>query len=296
MIQGPANRCNSESVGPDELVSGLVAPRLVEYGWLRAILAEAAAISDKTDGRNDKNAINKVDLDLYAAAQRLRSDLAASVSLDSSDGVIDAEENGKDVPASAPATLKTILARSEFHHVTTPSLFDRAMQRVFEWLDRKLQAVGSLGAPSKAFVRLIVFGSVLVGLTLLAWWEVRTLRRKHVKTDAPSIEPNPQAASATGWRERMKQAQALAAVGEWRQAVHHTYWAAISRLEARGNWPADRSRTPREYLLLLPAEHSQRADLLTLTRSFERVWYGRVDARQQDFDDAVALLDRIGNK
>ena len=295
LTSGLADRCKPESVGPDDLVARAEGQRLVEYEWLRATLSKAAASSEKTDQKQPRtNAISIRDLD--AAAQRLQDDVSVGVALDSLDGGLHAGHSGKPSLAPAQKTLKAVLAASEFHRVTAPSPFDRALQRAFEWLDRKLQAMDGAGAPSKGFVRLIVFGSVLVGLTLLAWWYVRALRRQHIRTTASSSGAHPQAASSIDWRERMQQAQALAALGEWRQAVHQTYWAAISRLEARGNWPADRSRTPREYLLLLPATHGKRADLLSLTRSFERIWYGHREARQKDFEDARTLLERIGNE
>ncbi len=43
-------------------------------------------------------------------------------------------------------------------------------------------------------------------------------------------------------------------------------------------WPADRARTPREYLRLLPAADPRLENLTTLTRSFERTWYGGREA------------------
>jgi hypothetical protein len=85
-------------------------------------------------------------------------------------------------------------------------------------------------------------------------------------------------------------------MGQWREAIHNVYWSAISRMEANGMWPADRARTPREYLNLLAANTERRVDLMLLTRSFERTWYGGRVARKQDFEDACRLLERLGSR
>jgi hypothetical protein len=44
---------------------------------------------------------------------------------------------------------------------------------------------------------------------------------------------------------------------------------------------------------LLPASHRKRKDLALLTRNFERIWYGRLPVRQDDFEDARNLLERL---
>jgi hypothetical protein len=91
----------------------------------------------------------------------------------------------------------------------------------------------------------------------------------------------------------MQEAEAFAQQQRWREAVHHVYWAAISRLESSGLWPADRARTPREYLRLLRADHSLQTDLRGLTRSFERIWYGHRPAGEQQYREARAWMDRL---
>ena len=51
-------------------------------------------------------------------------------------------------------------------------------------------------------------------------------------------------------------------------------------------WPADRARTPREYLALVAPEDPRQAGLASLTRSFERVWYGGRTAGEGDYKRA----------
>jgi hypothetical protein len=71
--------------------------------------------------------------------------------------------------------------------------------------------------------------------------------------------------------------------------MHSVYWAAISRLESKRLWPADRARTPREYLALVAPDDPRRAGLATLTRSFERTWYGGRQTGESEFRKAEEL-------
>jgi len=92
----------------------------------------------------------------------------------------------------------------------------------------------------------------------------------------------------------LKDAQTSAAAGEWREAIHSVYWASISRLESGRVWPADRARTPREYLGLLRGSDPRKPTLTALTRSFERTWYGGREAAAADFNAAVHLAAELG--
>jgi hypothetical protein len=74
----------------------------------------------------------------------------------------------------------------------------------------------------------------------------------------PTSRPCPGAASAREWQLWLEDARKAAAAGQWREAIHFVYWAAISRLESRRLWPADRARTPREYLALVAPEDPRR--------------------------------------
>jgi hypothetical protein len=79
----------------------------------------------------------------------------------------------------------------------------------------------------------------------------------------------------------------------WREAIHFVYWASISRLESKRLWPADRARTPREYLALLAPEDPRQTGLSSLTKSFERTWYGGREAGENDYRKAEALASAL---
>jgi hypothetical protein len=123
----------------------------------------------------------------------------------------------------------------------------------------------------------------------LAWALLQTERRWRVRLVPPSDRPAPEAASARDWQLWLADARKAAAAGLWREAIHLVYWAAISRLESKRLWPADRARTPREYLALMMPEDPRRDGLASLTRSFERTWYGGREAAESDYRNAEAL-------
>ena len=101
------------------------------------------------------------------------------------------------------------------------------------------------------------------------------------------------AASARDWQLWLEDARRAAAAGLWREAIHFVYWASISRLESRRLWPADRARTPREYLALVAPEDPRKAGLAQLTGSFERTWYGGRAAGESDYQHAEELAKAL---
>ncbi len=97
---------------------------------------------------------------------------------------------------------------------------------------------------------------------------------------------------ATDWA---KQAEEFADDGEWREAVHCLYWAAIVSLESRRAWRHNPTRTPREYVRLLKPGSAQQKGLRELTRMFERVWYGLREARAEEYAEARGLYEALAS-
>src|ERR1039457_5308815 len=96
--------------------------------------------------------------------------------------------------------------------------------------------------------RVIVWGFILAVCVGLAWGLLQLERRWRIRLVPESGGPAAGAASARDWQRWLEDARKAAAAGLWREAIHFLYWAAISRLESRRLWPADRARTPREHL------------------------------------------------
>jgi Domain of unknown function (DUF4129) len=145
---------------------------------------------------------------------------------------------------------------------------------------------------STAAIYLLEFAVIALPCGLLVSWFVRKLRVQRLDLSPESV-PHPSAPSSQSWQEWLAQGDSLAGEGRWREAIHHVYWGAISCLESRRLWPADRARTPREYLHLLSRDTAMHADLLCLTDWFEHTWYGETPAGEKDFNQACTVLERI---
>ena len=288
-----ADACDPKRVGPDDRVHGAVPgdtePRQVRYDWLRSLLVRAS----RSGNAGQPTVIAKlpqgetppptVDALLDEARQRLQADSRQ------------AGAPAEPAPnySSQRQTLNTILADRAYKGVSEMS----ARERFIEWLDNEL---------NKILASLIRFGirSPWIGWTVrillllgigvgLVWTLIRIERNARVKL-IPDVAPATGAPSAREWQLWLKDAQAMAAKGQWREAIHFLYWASIARLEARRLWPADRARTPREYLGLLPGADPRKPSLTALTSSFERTWYGGRSAASADFNRALELAAELG--
>lgn len=193
------------------------------------------------------------------------------------------------------SALDQILAAKEYHPATVgPSVRDRILERIARWVNKALSKVADAGFKSEWAGRAAEIGFVIALCVALVWFLIRLERkgRLGVAQIRPGIGTG--AVSARDWQLWLQDARQAAAKGEWRDAIHLLYWASISRLESAGMWPADRARTPREYLALVARESSERSDLTALTRSFERTWYAGRVAAEADFRQAEQIAGRLG--
>jgi hypothetical protein len=192
--------------------------------------------------------------------------------------------------SSARATLAGILARREFRNIHGPSWLDRLRQRALQWLLGLFDwAVGSSSIP--AIMSALVYAVIGLAVLLIGLWISRTLRQ------GAAVEATPLSGDLTSpkpWAAWLADARSAAAGSHWREAVRLAYWCAITFLEDRGAWRLDHSRTPREYLRLLPPSSDHVPALQTLTRMLERMWYGTDPADAAAFDEALAQLKKLG--
>ena len=285
--------CDPAQIGPDDRVqfpSGAPSPaREVRYDWLRSVLARAATrsgapppgIFGTLPRTHNKRA--SVDALLTAARQRLQSD---------------AQQAGAPVEAnpgysSERKSLNAILSQRAYQGVTQESAMGRFREWVLNLLDQFFSGLERFGSHAPWIVWLLrILLLVAIG-TALVWFLLRIKRRSRIRL-IPDVEPAPGAPSAREWQLWLRDAQAMAAKGQWREAIHFLYWASIARLESKRLWPADRARTPREYLALLAGTDPRKSNLTALTRSFERTWYGGRAAQASDFDAALEQAAALG--
>jgi hypothetical protein len=228
---------------------------------------------------------------LQAAESRLTQDLAQADSIAA--GAAAGAPGAAADHARERATMKEVLAGRDFRNLEAPTARDSALEKLGEWLNRLFAGLGKLQAGAAWVGRAIFWGFILAVCIGLAWGLMQLERRWRIRLVPESDGPAAGAASARDWQLWLQDARRAAAAGQWREAIHFVYWAAISRLESRRLWPADRARTPREYLALVAPEDPRRAELATLTGSFERTWYGGRAAAESDYQKAEELASGL---
>jgi hypothetical protein len=208
-----------------------------------------------------------------------------------------AQAGGAAAPAPNHAqerdAMRQVLAGRDFRNLEEPSARDAILERISKWLNRFFAGAAKLRARSAWIGRLIVWGFVLAVLVGLVWGLLQMERRWRIRLVPEGDAPAAGAASARDWQLWLGDASRAAAAGQWREAIHCVYWASISRLESRRLWPADRARTPREYLALVATDDPRKPGLTRLTRSFERIWYGGRPAAEDDYRSAEELASGL---
>ena len=286
--------CDPRQVGPDNRVhfqAGAISEtREVRYDWLRAVLGFAAkkdhpaqsASFTLTPGAKNQQAPS-ADARLTQARERLQQDAKQAES---------PLQPGAEY-ANERSALNAILAERAYRGATEVSPRERFLEWFYNLLDKFLAGLVRLGSRAP-WIAWALRGLLLVAIaTALVWLLIRIERRSRVKL-VPDEVPAPDAPSARDWQLWYQDAADMAAKHQWREAIHFLYWASISLLESRRLWPADRARTPREYLTLLAGTDSRKPSLMELTRSFERTWYGGRAAAASDFQAALEHVHALG--
>jgi Domain of unknown function (DUF4129) len=286
--------CDPQSIGQDDLVQWNAEQRIIRYDWLRTLFVraqepdtaqQAAGKLGTVQPQNDSTLPKpKTTTQLLEEAEvRLTQDLAQAGAPVETLPAHTAESNA----------MRQVLDGKEFRKLQQQSPTDSVLEKANEWLNQIFMGISSLTQGASWLGRVLVWGFVLavgIGLVLAL---LQLERRWRVRLVPDAEAPAPGAASARDWQLWLADAHKAAAAGLWREAIHFLYWAAISRLESKRLWPADRARTPREYLALVAPEDPRKAGLAALTSSFERVWYGGRPAGQADYQQADELTNLL---
>ena len=191
--------------------------------------------------------------------------------------------------AEAHVRANAILSAREYRAVHGPTWWDTIKARVSDWIGRLLlRILGRIGRSS--MTAYFIYGFAVLILLIFAAWIWRMLGQS--KQEAP-LAFRSAAVSAKHWSEWLSQARVAADQHDWREAVHLVYWAGISFLEATGQWRPDRARTPREYLKLVPATKPESGILKSMTREFERAWYGHQLAAESEFGGMLQQFEAL---
>ena len=291
--------CDPTLIGPDDRISIAIGAktqqRLIRYGWLRVLFSKAEDPDSKGTKTPAPNRGAKAESGnaqdqpttsqlLKDAKVRLENDLAQSHA-----AIAPPSEHQQE-----RAALREVLAQPEFRDLQKPNVRDSILEKIGNWLNRLFESAANLKARSAWVGRLLVWGFILAVCVALVASLIRLERRWRVRLTPDNDDRiAPGAPSARDWQLWLEDARQAAASGHWREAIHFVYWAAISRLESRRLWPADRARTPREYLALVGPEDPRKPGLSQLTGTFERFWYGGRTAGESDFRNAEHLASSL---
>jgi Domain of unknown function (DUF4129) len=193
-------------------------------------------------------------------------------------------------PKDSRADLEKILRRREFRGMQGPSQMELLKTRILRWIAERIYRLFSrlhLGSTTGNVLAWIVVG--LAFLTL-CYWVWQSLSRSTHLPETPPDGP----IDSTDSRMWAKDAVAAAERGDYREAVHSAYWAAVVHLEVLGLLKSDRARTPRESLCLLDPHPQEQKLLREFTRHFELIWYGYRPASADDWSDARTHLEKMG--
>ncbi|HWE85263.1 MAG TPA: DUF4129 domain-containing protein [Terracidiphilus sp.] len=272
---------------PDALGNGLMEHRMIGYGWLRALFSRAEETDDapkeETTFGPEGGVGGSAPLKPRTTSQLLE-DAEERLAYD----LVQAAGTPAPLPqhAQEQAVMQQVLAGREFRNLKKADAGQSLLERFGNWLNRVFAGFGKLRTRSRWLGWALTYGFLLalgVGLVVAL---LRLERRWRVRLVPDSDGPAAGAASARDWQLWMADGRQAAAAGRWREAIHFLYWAAISRLESKRLWPADRARTPREYLALVAGDDARREPLAALTGDFERIWYGGRAAGEGDYRKA----------
>jgi len=187
--------------------------------------------------------------------------------------------------------LDKILSAREFDRVRGPNALELFKQRVLAWIRNLLRKINPKLPDIEDAGQWFVWGMIALAAAIAGIWLYRVSQQN---TWSGQREILPFMPSARSWREWLADARERAAKGEWRDAIHFGFWAAVSRLESEGVWPPDKTRTPREYLNAIPGSSLSKEPFAAMMRKFEASWYGSRPTTEADFAQFAAHLERLG--
>ena len=202
-------------------------------------------------------------------------------------------------PANAQAELKSILASKEYAAVQPPSRWELLRQKIAAWLTRQiLKLFGGMQRYPIAG-KLLFWAVVVAGVLFAGYWVFRFVASRERLDHLPQSSVT---FPTRSWQEWVRSAREAAGRGDYREAVHSSYWAGIVRLQDLGMVSRDHAKTPREYLRSLREQVNQegqkqgtvRESLAGLTARLERIWYANRGARKEDFSEALKQLEALG--
>jgi hypothetical protein len=193
-------------------------------------------------------------------------------------------------PEAARAHLDKILARREFQGAKGPSALDLYLSRISRWIGMRLVKLLMRLHISSRTGNALAWGVMLLAFMALCYMVWRWLSGKPRTAESLPAEKT----APSDARQWVEEALAAAERGEFREAIHCAYWAAVAKLEDLKILARDRARTPRESLRLLEHHPDELRSLRDMTAHFELIWYGYRPASANDWSRAKEQMEKMG--
>jgi hypothetical protein len=171
-----------------------------------------------------------------------------------------------------------------------------ALERIAEFLRKLWPEQKRAGQGGDA--RPITVAIVAVAASVLGLLALRALRRRgaagfEVSSSAPAESRHDEDPLSRGASEWERYARELEAAGRIREAIRAWYHAALVTLFRQGTLHYQKGRTNWEYAAQLPPEAPWRPEFVSLTRGFDREWYGRPSSDRDVLRDYAASVRRV---
>jgi hypothetical protein len=197
--------------------------------------------------------------------------------------------------------LRHILSRPEYNRNFNPGAIERFWTSVRDGLFRAanwFMGLFAMGGDKASRLASIVFACLtLLAFLLLLAFVIRRLVRRAMTSDR-EFGTELDAHGIPSPRPLMKEAERLAASGDFRGAFRCAYLASILYLDESGALRYERSRTNWEYLRQLAegGHDAAGAELRPLTLDFDRKFYGREVCVQDDYARAAAVFRKLSTE
>jgi hypothetical protein len=225
-----------------------------------------------------------------APLRKMSSEQSQRTWLDQLAGQLESFSPAANSPASARAQLDRILARREFAPVRPPTFWERLTQRIIDWIREIIRSIVAFAKQNPTGGTILFWLAAGIAVCFLGFW---LLRLWSGKRRTPLSEPAPATLGWT-WQHWVRLSREAKDRGDIRTAIHCAYWAAVIRLQEMQLLPRDLTRTPREYLGLLPEYDISHAPLAALTSALERFWYAARPASPADLRESLDHMEALG--
>jgi hypothetical protein len=198
-------------------------------------------------------------------------------------------QEGQPVKDSRNA-LKKILARSEFAAVAPPSAWDLFKARFYAAIGRILERLFHYVEQHPTGSEVVFWSALSLAVVGLGMWLLRLLQSRGASLTVPRQELFNE--RIRPWKDWLIAAKQAAEQGDYKEAIHSGYWAAVLHLQQTGELPVELTNTPRERLSLM--RRAIFLDALTnVTKALERFWYAGQPASRDDIQTLFQQLEAM---